>query len=436
MTLIRKILDEVLLPAIGCTEVGAIALAAATAYKGIGGNVEQITVLLDSNTFKNAAAVAIPNTGGEIGIGIVAALGALYGNPELKLSILRDIGQEDTKIAKEMVCQSKIQVDIRSEQFPVYIDITVETSQGRGRAIIKGSHTNIVFIELNGEVKFGDKARATEPEAGDNDTRSKLLAMKIPQIISLAASLEPEDIQFLLEGAEMNMAIAREGLSKRSGLAVGSNLQEIAERDSVSENVINEARILVSAAVDARVSGSGLSVMTNSGSGNQGIATTIPINVVSRRMNSDRLELARALASGHLLAAYTRLKMGELSTICGSVVASAIGAGVGILCLHDKKEELVDRVVKNVVASIAGIFCDGAKESCALKLATASGVAVEAALLSMQNMEVAANGIIAGSAEETLDNLSLISKSMGDTEQSILSIILNKVREPKVVSQR
>ena len=434
MILIRKILDEIMLPAIGCTEVGAIALAAATAHRAIGGNVEQVTVLLDSNTFKNAAAVAIPNTGGETGIGTAVVLGALYGNPDLKLSILRDIGQEDTKIAKEMVRQGKIQVDIRPEQFPVYIDVTIKTSRGMSRAIIKGSHTNVVFIEVNGEVKLGDKASATEPKAGVNNIRSELLAMKIPHIISLTTNLEPEDVQFLLEGAEMNMTIAREGLSMRSGLAVGANLQEIAARDSVSDNVVNEVRILVSAAVDARVFGSGLSVMTNSGSGNQGIATTIPIKVVSKRMNSDRSELARALALGHLLAAYTRLKMGELSTICGSVVASAVGAGVGILWLYDKREELVDRVVKNVVASIAGIFCDGANESCALKLATASGVAVEAALLSMQNMEVAASGIIGSSAEETLNNLSLISRSMRDTEQSILNIILNNVREPKAGS--
>jgi len=180
--------------------------------------------------------------------------------------------------------------------------------------------------------------------------------------------------------------------------------------------------------VDARMSGSSLPVMTNAGSGNQGIVITLPIVVVARRLKRNSMELARALALGHLFAAYSRMKMGVLSTICGSAVAGSIGASVGILWLVDKRTELVPEVVKNVIASVAGIFCGGAKGGeCALKLATAGGVAVETAFLTMNGLRILAeHSVIAESVEQNTDNLGLLSRSMRETEQTILSIMMSE----------
>jgi len=432
VSFLGDILNEVVLRSVGCTEPAAIALATATAREAVGGTVEQLKVAVDPNTFKNAFAVTIPNTGGKAGIAITAALGALYGNPELKLEIFKDITIKNTKIAEQMVQQDEIQVSIRSDQLPLYIDATVKTSQGRGRAIIKGSHTNVVFVEVNGEVEVGDESKAIEPQELISDACGKLLLMKVPEIIHLTASLGPEETQFLLEGGRMNMTIAEEGLAERPGLAVGANIQDMVKTGLISDDVINEVKTLVAAAVDARMSGSSLPVMTSSQSGNQGIAITLPIVVVSRRMKSDQLEVARALALGHLFAAYTRLKVGELSTICGSGIASTIGAGVGILWLIDRREgfvEKAERIVKNVIGNISGILCGGANVTCALKLATTSGAAVEIAFLTNQSTGItAAKGIIADSAEETFNNLELISKSMRGTEQTILDIMTRNER--------
>lgn len=423
MNLLSDILRKVVSYAVGCTEPGAIALATAAAREAIGGTAEQINVIVDPNTFKNALVVIIPNTGGRFGIPIAAALGAVCGDPKLELQIFKDVSCENTKIAEQMVQQGRVQVCLQVEQLGLYIDASVKTPRGMGRVVIKDSHTNIIFPEANGVVKVGDEATiATKSQKGV--AYPKLLGLKIPEIIHLTADIESEDIQFLLKGAEMNMTIAEAGIAGRLGLAVGANFKDMIEKRLISHDLVNDAKMLVAGAVDARMSGSSLSVTTNSQSGNQGIATTIPIVVASKKTRSDQLEVARALALGHLFAAYTRLKIGELSTICGSAVASAIGAGVGILWLIDKREELVARVVKNIFANIGGGLCGGANGACALKLATASGVAVETAFMVSQSAEIdARHGIIADSAEKTFDNLALISESMRETELVILGLI-------------
>lgn len=425
MALLSDILREIASLSVGCTEPAAIALATATAREAIGGATERVIVTLDPNTYKNAMAVIIPNTGGKTGIQLAAALGAVCGDSKLELEIFKDATLENTRMAEQMVQLGKIQISTHRNQPPLFIDATVETSAGQGRAIIKGTHTNVALLEVNGEVKTGNKATATglEKEIISVACR-KLLAMTIPEIVRLTASLGPRDIQFLLDGAEMNLAIARDGLAERFGLAVGANLQDMVNDGIISGDVISEAKILVAGGVDARMSGSSLPVMTNGGSGNQGIATTIPIAVISRRMENKKPEIIRALAISHLLAAYTRLKIGELSTLCGSAVASAIGAASGILWLINQSEELIEQVVKYIVGNIPGILCDGAHSVCALKLATASGVAVEAAFLLSRGTAIGARtGIIADLADGTFNNLALISKSLKETELTILNIM-------------
>ncbi len=428
MSLLREILRDIALPSVGCTEPAAIALAAATAREAVGGTVEHLRVIVDPNTFKNAMAVTIPNTDGKTGIAVAVALGGLYGNPELKLEIFKDMPSKASEIVGQIISQNRVQVDIEPEQLPVYIEATVKTSQGSGRAVIKGQHTNVVLIEVNGEVKL-NRSAAAELQETAGAAANKLLGMKILDIIQLATTLEPGNMRFLLDGADMNMAIAKEGLSRRFSLAIGASLQDMVNKGLLSDDFVNEAKILTAAAVDARMAGSSLPVMSIGGSGNQGITTVIPIVVVARRIGSSKLKLATALALGYLFAAYARAKIGGLSTICGSVVASAIGAGVGIVRLFDKSEEEIEKavntIVSNVIGNVAGMLCCGANGACALKLATGSGVAIETAFLAEQNTSVAArNGIIGNSTEASLDNLRLVNKGMGEVERTILNIMM------------
>ncbi|MFC1869657.1 serine dehydratase subunit alpha family protein [Chloroflexota bacterium] len=425
MPLLTDILHEITEVSIGCTEPAAIALATTIAREAIGGVARQVSVTLDPNTFKNALAVTIPNTAGKTSMQLAAALGALCGNSKLGLEIFKDVTLDNTTVAEQMVKLGKIRIAIQRDQPPIFIDAAVKTSAGQGRAIIKGSHTSVAFVEANGKVKIGNETVATETKKElISAACRKLLAMKISDIVYLTASLSPNDKQFLLDGVEMNLTIVRDGLAKRSGLAVGANLQDMVNDGTISDDVINETKILVAGGVDARMSGSSLPVMTNSGSGNQGIASTLPIVVIAKRMKSEKGQIARALAISHLLAAYTKLKIGELSTLCGSAIASAIGASAGILWLTDQREERIEQVVKNIVGNIPGILCDGAHSVCALKLATASGVAVETAFLVSRGTDIGARtGIIADLASETFTNLALISKSLKETELAILDIM-------------
>lgn len=424
-SLLTSILREVTAVSIGCTEPAAIALAAAAARSAIGEGITRISISLDANTYKNALTVAIPNTGGKNGIQLAAALGALFGDSRLGLKIFENVTEENTRTAEHLVMLGQIEVTIRREQPPLFIEATVETASGYGRAIISGTHTNIALLEANGVVKAGSKAAITRfGKETFRITESQLLAMKTPDLVRLTAELTPADIALLWRGAEMNLAIARDGLARKSGLSIGAALKDLVDARVISNNGINEAKVMVAAGVDARMSGSNLPVMTNGGSGNQGITATLPVLVMSKRLKSSRLEVARALAISHLLAAYTRLKIGELSTLCGSSVAGAIGATAGTLWLMNQGEELIGEAVKNVVGNIPGILCDGANSLCALKLATASGVAVENAFLLCQGVKISTRtGIIANGATDTYENLALISKSLRETERTILNIM-------------
>jgi L-cysteine desulfidase len=425
MSLARSILKKVTSVAVGCTEPSAIGLATAIASQAAGGEVCRIEIHIDQYTYKNAMWVTVPNTGGMTGISIAATLGSLYGDPELELEIFRKITQEQAARAIKMVSESNVQVDILSNKLPVYIDATVITSTATGRAVIKGSHTNLVLVEVDGKKVMRDKAKVMKYEGYAS---WEFTSMGIPQLLNLAAQLDPSDISFLLEGSEMNMAIAEYGLSERSGLAVGARLLGSAQSEMSLSNVAQEAQALTAAAVDARMSGCNLPVMANAGSGNQGLGTTLPITVTARSIGTAKLELAKALAIGHLFAAFIRLKLGELSTICGSSIAASIGACAGIFWVMNKDEELISKAVNSIIASIAGIFCNGANGSCALKMAVASRVAVETVHLTMQGLEIPAEtGIIDRRAELSLTNLGLIARSMKKTEHTILDIMMNKV---------
>jgi L-cysteine desulfidase len=407
---LEQILNEVLTPALGCTEIGAVGLAAAHARAAAAGSPRRLAVTVDINTYKNASEVIIPRSGGRSGVDRIAALAVLYGDPALGLELFRNLTPSLAGRLGLFGQPGTITVTTCTKA-PPYVDVKLETDDGWGRAVISGAHARLVKLESHRGivVKKGDRAA------------NALLDMTVHQIVRLAAEPDPASARLLMRGMEMNTRLARAGLSRKMGLALGAHLQGMIKSGLLGDDAANESRMLVAAAVDARMAGIDLPAMTNGGSGNQGIATVIPISVLARRWKSPPRDLVRALALGNLLAAYTKLKMGVLTTLCGSGLAAAIGASAGILWLTDQREEYITREARTIVANITGMLCGGANETCALKLATCSGVAVESAFLNLrQGVKPARAAILGETIEDTIENLSCINRSMAETDRTML----------------
>jgi L-cysteine desulfidase len=415
---LAETLKEILAPALGCTEIGAVGLAAAHARAAASGEPRRLSVIIDINTFKNAAEVIIPNSGKLCGVEKIVALATLYGNPALGLEIFRNLTPELAARLEPFDRPGSIKVET-CEKAPPFVDARLETNRGWGRAVISGAHTRLARLENDQGVKVSQEGNPRYP----------LLEMSVHDIVRLAANPEPEAARLLNHGVEMNLALARAGLEQRPGLALGAHLQDLVQAGMMAEDGINESKILVAAGVDARMSGLSLSAMTNGGSGNQGIATFVPVAVMARRLGSSTPDLLRALALGNLLAAYTKLKIGALTTLCGSGLAAAIGASAGILWLVDRQEKFITHETMSIVANITGMLCGGANETCPLKLATSSGVAVESALLNLRHGSIPPHAAILGeTVEKTIDNLILINKSMAETDRAILSLRRDQAR--------
>ncbi len=417
-------------PSLGCTEPAAIALAAALAREAAGGAVKKVTVLCDANVFKNALHVNIPGLEGVKGASMATGLGALAGDPQLRLEIFSQATLEDVAAAKELANRGLIDVSIgERERAGLYIEALVETDQGWGRAIIEDTHTNVTAVEANGQprplpdwVETGDKGGAKGGEA-------ILKEMTLGEIVELAENMTAEEMAYLLKGARMNEAAGREGLAKKAGLGIGATLAELVKEGLLADDLASQAEVLAAAAVDARMSGMRVPVMTSGYSGNQGIAATIPVATVARGLEAGEEELAKSVATSHLITAYIKAYVGNLSALCGACVAGGIGAAAGIVRLLGGGTAEIERVIDIMAGNLAGVICDGAKLGCALKVGTAASVAVKSAMLAMRGVQMPeGEGIVGGTAESTVRNLGLLANpGMVQTDAQILQIMLKEV---------
>lgn len=423
---IRNLLKSSVFWSVGCTEPGAVAYAAATARRSLGGAVRSVEVTIDPYTYKNALAVVIPNTGGRRGIAVAAALGVLYEGTRSGLEIFGDLDKSLGRRVDTLVARNTVRVHSRVFKTAPHIAVTVTTDEGSATVVLEGSHTTIVRHEVNG------RPATVTAAAGKSRTAvaDRLADLTLDDIVEYAARASDADIAYFLRGARQNFELAQESMAGRVGAGIGAALETASRTGAVDRGVLGKARSMVAAAVDARMAGLARPVMTSGSSGNQGLATTIPILLAGASLASERHELGRALALGHLLGSYIRTRTGKISTMCGSAVSAAAGAGLGILALHHGWEglrKLVPNVVSNVIRSITGIICDGANDTCALKLAIASDVAFTTAALAVQMPEPVIRGGIAGeSPEEALTNLRRVTESLLPTERIILDILTDR----------
>lgn len=424
--LLISLLKAEVLPTMGCTEPGAVALAAAYASEALQGKLDRIDVVVDSNVYKNGVAVGIPGTG-ETGLEIAAALGAIKRQSEKFLSVLSEVTSEELADAKSMLASGSIKVRVDENKSSLWVVVRIESGSDWSQVTIKDQHTNVISIEKNGESLFSQQKKNTSQ---DIDHRFILRGdeFTIVELIKTVESMPYHELEFLLEGIEMNFSAAIMGIDKRLGMGIGAELNRMIHIGILSDDIINYAKTLTAAAADARMSGENLKIMSSAGSGNHGITAILPVYAVSKKMGASKERLVRAVAMSHLINIYIKIHTGNLTALCGCAVAAATGASAGITWLMSGDALVAESAMKNVIANLTGMICDGGKVGCALKLSTAAAVAVESSLLAQQQIVVPiTNGIIAYSIEDTIRNLGKVSNpGMLQTDKVIMEVILAK----------
>lgn len=412
-----NILKEELLPAMGCTEPIAIAYAAALAKNALGTLPERVEITVSGNILKNVKSVIVPSTGGLKGVVSAAAAGIVAGRHEKKLEVLSELTASDIEAVKSYI--SATQFSIKAADSGCIFDIGIRVFAGKDEAYarIEGHHTNVVEISKNGD-KLLDKA-VTEENANDGMTDRDCLSIK--HIIEFADSVDIKDIdEIISRQIEYNSAIAKEGLTGDYGARVGKVLL-----DSFGDGVHNLARSFAAAGSDARMNGCSLPVVIVSGSGNQGMTASLPIVIYAEKMNSPREKLLRAIALSDLITIHLKTGIGRLSAYCGAVSAGA-GAGAGVAYLCGGGFEEIAHTIVNALAITSGLICDGAKSSCAAKIASA----VDAGLLGYEMYKrgsqfYGGDGILCHGVENTIENVSDLARvGMKETDEEIIRLMI------------
>ena len=428
---VKDVLNLQVAPALGCTEPVAIALGAAAAMSLLpGDDFDSIELALDPNVYKNALAVSIPGTKGQSGLNMAAALGAVCGDPELRLEVLRPITDADVKTAKIILADNKVTVTLLDHR-GLLVKNVIKRGTDVAECIIQDLHDNIVSLTLNGEA-VDSPLISPSADSGESPLAAMetwLKGLDLNDLIALTDELDEEDLAFLQEGVDVNMRLAEQGLKFGLGLSVGKTLERLVRQGLIKKDMILAARILTSGASDARMSGAPLPAMSSAGSGNHGLTAILPIWAVKDYLEDiEPKTVLEAIALSHIVTAYVKAHTGRLSAICGCSVAAGAGATAGVTFLLGGDAKHIAGAIKNLLEDLAGIICDGAKAGCALKLATAAGTAVQAALFSLQGVNVhSTDGIIGNTSEDTMRNIgTLATDGMVQTDQTILRIMLEK----------
>lgn len=429
---VKDVLSIQVAPALGCTEPVAIALGAAAAMSLLpSDDFDHIEVAVDPNVYKNGLAVSIPGPGDLVGLDMAAALGAVGGDPSLSLEVLEPIDNDHVARAKAALAEKKVSVTLLRDQQGLLIQTSITAGSHVAESVIEGLHDNIVSLTLDGKPVDSPLVRVSL-----DDESSPLAAMEnwlkslsLKELIALTDELDDDDIAFLQEGVDVNMRLAEQGLKYGLGLGVGKTLERLVRQGLIKKDMMLAARILTSAAADARMSGAPLPAMSSAGSGNHGLTAILPIWAVKDYVEgADTRDVLEAIALSHIITAFVKAHTGRLSAICGCSVAAGAGATAGITFLLGGDATHIAGAIKNLLEDLAGIICDGAKEGCALKLATAAGTAVQAALFALQGVNVHhTDGIIGQSSEDTMRNVGTLAvDGMIQTDKTILEIMLHK----------
>ena len=419
---IISLVNKEVVPAIGCTEPMAVALCTAKAATTLGRRPERIEVFLSPNMLKNAMGVGIPGTG-MIGLPIAVSLGALIGKPEYELEVLKDLTPATLEQGKRYINDADIDIKLKQGNVDkLYIEVVCRAGSDMAMAIISGSHTHFVYVERNGEVVLDNRGGHGGADEEEND-----IQLNFRLVYDFATTAPLDEISFILKTKEYNMKAAEESIKGNYGHCLGKTMDRPLSHGIFGNNIFSHILSRTASACDARMGGAMIPVMSNSGSGNQGICATNPVVVYAMENENTEEELIRALMLSHLTAIYIKQSLGKLSALCGCVVAST-GSSCGITYLMGGDYTRICNSVKNMVANLTGMICDGAKPSCALKISSGVSTALLSALLSMEGKCVtSAEGIVDDDVDKCLHNLTSIgADAMRATDDMVLDIMTHK----------
>lgn len=421
---IISLMRREVVPALGCTEPVAVALAVAKASELLGSVPSRVELSLSGNIIKNAMGVGIPGTG-MIGLPIAIALGAIVGKSENGLEVLSDVTPEAVALGKKYIAEGRIGISL-CEDAPSNLYISTVAFDGDGNssaAIISGEHTKFVFLRRNDRVIL-DSAGQTGPETA---LSAEDIALDMKMVYEFAIESPVEELEFILEAKRLNKAAAELALKGTYGHSLGATMLRQRGKMLFGDSPLDHMMSYTSAACDARMGGAQIAVMSNSGSGNQGICATMPVVSYAEDTEASEEQLIRALTLSHLTSIYIKQSLGRLSALCGCVVAST-GASSGITYLMGGGYSEVAAAVKNMIANLTGMICDGAKPSCSMKISSGVSTALMSAMLAMEGHSVTeAEGIISDDVDKSIHNLTSIGReAMLETDRLVLSIMTNK----------
>ena len=413
--------QQEVVPALGCTEPVSLALAAAVARQYLGALPDRIEAKVSPNLMKNGMGVTVPGTG-TVGLTMAAAIGAIGGDPHGGLEVLKQITSKQVALAKQMINDHKIEVSISDTEHILYSEATLFNTDQQVKVRIAAHHTNVIYIEKNGELLFS-KPCVVESENAEN----VFADLNAKDIYDFSLNVELDKIRFIQQAAILNSALSQEGLNQDYGLHIGRTLQKQIGKGLISDDLLNRIVIETTAASDARMGGANLPAMSNSGSGNQGITATMPVVVVARHLVASEEQLIRALFLSHLMAIYIHSKLPKLSALC-AVTTAAMGSCAGVAWLLTGKFEAISMAISSMIGDISGIICDGAANSCAMKVSTSVSSSYKSILMALDDTQVTGNeGIVEHQIDRSINNLCAIaSRSMQYTDRQVIEIMVSK----------
>lgn len=418
------ILENQVRPALGCTEPGAIALAVARAKELLGEPVVKMNVSVDKNVLKNGMGVGIPGTK-EHGNAFAAALSVVCGKSEYGLEALKDVNEEAIEKAKQLLDEGKVVMLFNKDASCLEITAQAVGDSHSAQVVIYRNHTNIAKEEKDGKVLFDNVQTAACPETVpiEASLQEQIQDYSIQELIDLAKTIPIEGFDFIKDGIQMNMCIARAGLEHSVGVGIGHFMMAQGEK-----TLKGRAKAYTAAASEARMAGWPLPVMSSAGSGNHGLTAIIPINIFGEELGYDEEHIKRAIAFSHMITIFVKSYLGALSPICGCGVAAGVGCAAGLTFLREGTDIQIKASIINMLAGLTGMICDGAKLGCACKLSVAVDAAVDASDLALADIYIPGdNGILDESAEQAIRNMAKVSaQGMASADKVIVGIMQEK----------
>lgn len=420
---LKEILANEVFPAIGCTEPISCAYAAAAAAEQLPGPVEKLVLIVDPGTFKNGASVTVPNTAGEKGNTIAAAIGALIAQSALRLEILKDVTPGTLKKAHELIRTKALEYKCKEEEKGFHVEVLAEGGGSHVRCIVSEGHTNIACLE-----KDGRSIIDSHPHRGgkSKDYRDALKKMRLEDVLAKVILLDEAMRSYIQRGVDMNMSISRKGIEIKK---TGYQLQLMMNDGLMADDLFYKVKFAVACAVDARMGGMPEPVMTSGGSGNQGVLTILVPNLVGNDQRIVQERIQESIAVSHAVNSYIKCFTGELSVICGCAIAASVAAAIALV--YQKVGIDMPKItlaIDNVIGDLCGIICDGAKPGCSMKIVSGAETAMRSAFMALAGYGLSAQeGVLGRSAEESIRNLSKISlEGMGLVDPTVVHIIQGK----------